>query len=81
MRQAAFFAELMPLLEAEQAAGRLTPERACEVIAERFGGREVKIGRQWQRVEIRPTDTPAAVAQRYRVDRSTAHRWVTSWRR
>lgn len=31
--------------------------------------------------EIAPNDTPAAVARRYGVARSTAYNWVNRWRR
>ena len=61
--------------------GPLTADRVCEILATQWGGLRVHIGRRWRPPEISQRDTPSTVQDRYRVSRSTAHRWINGWRR
>jgi hypothetical protein len=56
-------------------------EALCALVAQRLGGTRPYIRRRGLLPEIRPTDTPASIRQRYAVSRSTADRWVNNWRK
>lgn len=61
--------------------GQDEARRLCLAISQRFAGETVYIPARPVPPEILPNDTPASVARRYRVDRSTGYRWVERWRR
>ena len=73
------FCDLAELMR--ETLGQEEARRVCLVIAQRFAGETVYIPARPIPPEILPNDTPASVARRYRVDRSTGYRWVDKWRR
>jgi hypothetical protein len=75
-----FFDELREIA----AAAGVAPSQAealCELIAQRLGGSRPYIRRRGVVPEVQPSDTPATIQRRYGVSRSTADRWVHSWKR
>lgn len=55
--------------------------RICAAICQAAAGETIYIPSRSGPPEIAPNDTPASVAKRYRVDRSTGYRWVNAWRK
>lgn len=60
--------------------GKEAGDDLCSAICEEAPGEEVYIPRRFGEPDVKPTDTPATVARRHRVSRSTAYNWVNKWR-
>lgn len=72
------FAELVDLIKRE--IGEDRGRRLCDAICDECAGEEIYIPKRPGAPEVKPTDTPATVARRNRVSRSTAYNWVTKYR-
>ena len=72
---AVFFDDLRALLDGQT----LTPQRVCELLAERYGGERVYIPRRCTFIEVKATDTPKTLIAQG-VPRRTAYNWITRWR-
>jgi hypothetical protein len=59
----------------------LSPEIVASIIRREWGGERLYVPTRSAPPEILPTDTPKTVQKKYGVPRSTAHAWVTRWRR
>lgn len=76
-----FYDDLREILQPEQ---NLTPQRVCELIAERWGGDQPYIPRKCNKPIAQPTDTPRTLIDRG-VPRATAYRlarknWISGWK-
>ena len=73
------FADLADILARE--LGQDIAARACRIMCQQAAGESVYIPAREAPPVILPTDTPKRIAERYNVSRSTAHNWVTQWKR
>lgn len=72
------FPEFTDLLR--EALGAPEADRLCAILCQRAGGESIYIPARQDKPVIAPSDTPAVVARKYRVSRTTAYRWVSRWR-
>lgn len=72
------FADLAEILRRELGADLAA--KACRVLCREAAGESVYIPSREGPPEIRPTDTPKRVAERYGVHRETARNWVNRWK-
>lgn len=74
------FSDLTEIIRRECGPQNALADRICAAICKEASGETIYVTARPGPPEILPNDTPASVARRYRVDRSTGYRWVQKWR-